>query len=43
MNLETAGSAPGSIIAAIIGTQTVMKNANEPSSVAVPMSMPLIC
>jgi hypothetical protein len=43
MKLETAGTAPGSIIAATIGTQTAMKNAKEPRSVAAPMSMPLIC
>src|SRR6266516_2991642 len=42
-NLETAGTAPGSIIAAIIGSQAARKNENEPSSVAAPMSMPLIC
>ena len=34
---------PGSIIAAIIGTHNAMKNANEPSRVAVPISMPFIC
>src|SRR6058998_2807099 len=38
----TAGAAPGSIIAAIIGTQAATKNASEPSSVAAPMSIPLI-
>src|SRR5262249_47668451 len=41
-NLETAGTAPGSIIAAIIDTHTATKNANEPSSVATPMSIPFI-
>src|SRR5262245_13164332 len=42
-NLETAGTAPGSIIAAIIDTHRATKNANEPSSVATPMSIPFIC
>jgi hypothetical protein len=42
MKRETAGTAPGSIIAAIIGTQAATKNANEPSSVATPMSIPSI-
>ena len=41
--LSTAGAAPGSIIAAIIATHTAMKNANEPSLVATPMSIPCIC
>ena len=41
--LSTAGTAPGSIIAAIITTHTPMKNANEPSRVATPMSIPCIC
>jgi hypothetical protein len=41
--LETAGAAPGSIIAAIITTHTAAKNPNEPSSVATPMSIPFIC
>src|SRR5215470_12281676 len=41
--LSTAGAAPGSIIAAIITTHTAMKNPNEPSLVAVPMSIPCIC
>ena len=36
-------AAPGSIIAAIITTHTAMKEANEPSLVATPMSMPCIC
>src|SRR5258708_4224300 len=40
---KTAGAAPGSIIAAIIGTHRATKNANEPSGVAMPMSIPLIC
>lgn len=31
------------IIAAIIAPETAMKTANEPSSVAAPMSMPRIC
>src|SRR5438270_6569054 len=35
-------TAPGSIIAAIIDTHRTTKDANEPSSVAGPMSMPLI-
>jgi hypothetical protein len=35
--------APGSIIAAIIDTHRATKNANEPSSVAAPMSIPFIC
>jgi hypothetical protein len=38
-----AGAAPGSIIAAIIATHTAAKNANEPSRVATPMSIPVIC
>src|SRR6478735_7013246 len=38
----TAGTAPGSIIAAIIGTQTAMKAPKEPRSVATPRSMPRI-
>ena len=41
--LSTAGAAPGSIIAAIITTHTAMKDANEPSLVATPMSIPCIC
>src|SRR5918996_1544346 len=41
--LKTAGAAPGSIIAAIIVTHRGTKNANEPSSVAPPMSIPFIC
>jgi hypothetical protein len=41
--LSTAGTAPGSIIAAIMTTHTAMKNANEPSPVATPISMPRIC
>jgi len=40
---STAGAAPGSIIAAIIATHTAMKNSNEPSLVAAPMSIPCIC
>src|SRR4029453_10872766 len=40
---KTAGTAPGSIIAAIIHTHRGTKNANEPSSVATPMSIPFIC
>ena len=39
----TAGAAPGSIIAAIIATHTAAKNANEPSRVATPISIPVIC
>ena len=39
----TAGVAPGSIIAAIIGTHAAAKDPSEPSSVATPMSMPSIC
>src|SRR5258707_15876737 len=35
--------APGSIIAAIIGTHRAAKDTNEPSGVATPMSIPLIC
>ena len=42
MNFDTAGTKPGSIIAAIISTQTPMKNPNEPSSDCGPMSIPLI-
>src|SRR6266508_6526903 len=41
--LNTAGAAPGSIIAAIIDTHTATKNPNEPSPVATPVSIPLIC
>jgi hypothetical protein len=41
--LRTAGAAPGSIIAAIIHTHRATKNANEPSRVATPMSIPFIC
>src|SRR6266545_3002025 len=41
--LKTAGAAPGSIIAAIIDTHRATKNANEPSPVATPMSIPFIC
>src|SRR6266487_6224293 len=41
--LKTAGAAPGSIIAAIIDTHSATKNANEPSRVATPMSIPFIC
>jgi hypothetical protein len=40
---RTAGAAPGSIIAAIITTHRATKNANEPSGVATPMSIPFIC
>src|SRR5215831_6122123 len=40
---STAGAAPGSIIAAIITAHTAMKDANEPSLVATPMSIPCIC
>jgi hypothetical protein len=36
-------AAPGSIIAAIIGTLRATKEANEPSRVATPMSIPFIC
>ena len=42
VRLTTAGTAPGSIIAAIIDTHTMTKNPNEPSGVATPMSIPLI-
>src|SRR5260221_13690254 len=42
-HLKTAGAAPGSIIAAIIGTHIATKNVNEPSGVATPMSIPFIC
>src|SRR6202165_1435945 len=42
-HLKTAGAAPGSIIAAIIDTHRTRKNANEPSGVATPMSIPFIC
>src|ERR1022692_1982446 len=38
-----AGAAPGSIIAVIIVTHTAAKNVNEPSRVATPMSIPVIC
>src|SRR5258706_7629285 len=41
--LRIAGAAPGSIIAAIIETQSATKNANEPSGVATPISIPFIC
>src|SRR5918999_3311995 len=41
--LKTAGVAPGSIIAAIIDTHRATKNANEPSLVVAPMSIPFIC
>ena len=41
--LDTAGTAPGSIIAAIIDAHAATKNSNEPSSVATPMSIPSIC
>ena len=41
--LATAAAAPGSIIAAIIASHRAMKNANEPSRVVTPMSMPSIC
>src|SRR5215472_4555464 len=41
--LSTAGAADGSIIAAIITNHTAIKNPNEPSWVAVPMSIPCIC
>src|SRR5436190_4368424 len=40
--LRTAGTRPGSIIAAIIVAHRATKNANEPSRVATPMSMPRI-
>jgi hypothetical protein len=43
MSAKTAGAAPGSIIAAIIGTHRATKDANEPSRVATPMSIPFIC
>src|SRR5579862_9804971 len=40
---DAAGSGPGSIIAAIMATHTAMKNPNEPSWVATPMAIPLMC
>ena len=40
---RTAGAVPGSIIAAIITTHRATKNANDPSGVATPMSIPFIC
>src|SRR5258708_14736062 len=42
-HFKTAGAAPGSIIAAIIGTHIETKNVNEPSGVVTPMSIPFIC
>src|SRR5207302_4435843 len=39
---KTGVTEPGNIIAAIIDIHTARKDGNEPSSVAVPMSMPLI-
>ena len=39
----TAGAAPGSIIAAIIASHSAANDPNEPSSVATPMSIPVIC
>src|SRR5260221_14304441 len=42
-HFKTAGAAPGSIIAAIIGPHIATKNVNEPSGVATPMSIPFIC
>jgi hypothetical protein len=39
---KTARTVPGSIIAAIINTQRVKKDANVPSVVATPMSIPPI-
>src|SRR5262245_22444361 len=41
-DLTTAETAPGSIMAAIIDTHRARKNANGPSSVATPMSIPFI-
>src|SRR5262252_897016 len=41
--LSVAGAAPGSIIAAIMAAHTAMKKPNEPSDVAVPMFIPVIC
>src|SRR5215471_1394356 len=41
--LSVAGAAPGSIIAAIMAAHTAMKKPNEPSGVAVPMFIPVIC
>src|SRR5918996_6057061 len=41
--LDTAGTARGSIIAAIIEAHAATKNSNEPSSVATPMSITSIC
>src|ERR1035437_5272509 len=43
VRLTTAGVAPGSIMAAIIATQKAMKDANGPSWVAAPISIPFIC
>src|SRR5262249_28792173 len=37
------GAAPGSIIAAIIHAHRPAKDPNEPSRVAIPMSIPVIC
>jgi hypothetical protein len=42
VRLKTAGTAPGNIIAAIIGTHIARKNPNEPRRVATPMSIPII-
>ncbi len=41
--LQTAGAAPGSIIAAIIGTHRARKDTKERSCVEIPMSIPFIC
>src|ERR1035438_2111005 len=41
--LITAGTAPGSIMAAIMATHTAAKDANVPSRVATPMFIPVIC
>src|SRR2546425_8293650 len=40
--LHTAGARPGNIIAAIMTAHRATKNANEPSGVATPMSIPCI-
>jgi hypothetical protein len=41
-NLKTAEVAPGSIIADVIIIQVVIKDPNEPRSVAIPISIPFI-
>src|SRR5689334_21805209 len=42
-SFRTGATAPGSIMAAIIDAHGTRKDANEPSPVATPRSMPLIC